>query len=117
MTNPSGAKGARAERMVADWFKAHGWMYADRRVKTGAKDTGDIGGIPCVVEVKDCRTMMLAGWLDEATVEAENAGVEFGVVMHHRKGKGYPGDWYVTMTGETFIRLLGCYLDSVTAAL
>jgi hypothetical protein len=106
MANPNGAKGARAERLVADYLKASGFPYADRRVKTGAKDTGDIGGVPCVIEVKNCRTAQLAGWLDEAVAEAANAKVSRGVVWHHRAGKGKPEDWYVTMRGQDFVAFL-----------
>lgn len=106
MANPSGAKGAYGERRVADWLKGQGWVYADRRVKTGARDTGDIGGLPVVIEVKNCKTMALAAWLDEATLEARNAGVDLGVVFHHRRGKGSPAEWYVTMSGQAFSDLL-----------
>ena len=109
MANPNGAKGARAERLVADYLKGCGWPYADRRVKTGAKDTGDIGGVPVVIEVKNCRTSQLAGWVDEALAEAINAKQDIGVVWHHRQGKGKPEDWYVTMTGRDFERLLVAY--------
>jgi hypothetical protein len=39
------AAGAKFERDVADWLARHVDDRIDRRVKTGAKDKGDIAGI------------------------------------------------------------------------
>lgn len=53
--------------------------YADRRVKTGAKDKGDIGGIPhWVIECKSPgpgKPLNLSAAMKEAQAEAQNAGV------------------------------------------
>lgn len=107
MANPNGRKGATAERAVADTLKNAGWEHADRRVKNGAKDRGDIAGISgVVIEVKNCATLNLSGWLAEAHVEADNDGSSIGVVWHKRRGKGDPLDWYVTMDGRTLVELL-----------
>ena len=101
-------KGTRAESAVVACLRANGYPDAERRVLHGAADRGDICNVPgTTIEVKDCKTMQLAGWVDEANVEAANNGTRVGVVWHHRKGRGDPLDWYVTMDGRTFLALLG----------
>lgn len=98
------AAGSRAERAVADYLKAALRSdYIDRRVKTGAKDRGDISGVrahghPVVVEVKDVSRMALSEWVAEAEAERDNDGALAGVVVHKRRGRGDPGAWYVTLT-------------------
>lgn len=96
MTNPSGAKGARWERRLADWLQDHGYPHADRRVKTGRNDKGDIGGVPFTVEAKNCKALDLAGWLDEAEKESENAGTTRFVVCFPRRNRQV-GDGYCLM--------------------
>lgn len=75
----------------------------------GAKDQGDIlisREADFTVEVKNHRTMDLAEWVDQSITERDNAKTDFGVVMHKRIRRGNPGDWYVTMSVDTFIGLL-----------
>ena len=40
------------------------------------------------------------------TTEGRNAHADVAAVWAHRRGKGSPGDAYVVMTGEQFVRLL-----------
>jgi hypothetical protein len=73
-------RGSELEREVADYFAEEpAFPFADRRVKTGAKDKGDIGGIPgWVIECKapgPGKPLNLPAALDEGNVEAANAGV------------------------------------------
>lgn len=104
--------GTRFERATADYLAAHIDSRIDRRVKTGAKDRGDIGGVttahghPLVVEVKDCARPSLAGWVGEAHVEAGNADALTGVVVSKRHGNARPGDQWVHMTVDDLIALL-----------
>jgi hypothetical protein len=101
------AKGTRAESAVVDYLRRLHWPHAERRALQGAKDRGDIAGVyDVVIEVKDHAALALAEWVDEATVEGVNADCTVAVVWHKRRGKGSPGDWYVTMTGATFAELL-----------
>jgi len=46
----------------------------------------------------------LAGWLRQAH---ENAGDRVGVVWHKKRGVANAEGWYVTMSGEDFLRLIG----------
>lgn len=109
MANPSKAKGTKAEVQVRDYLRAHGYPYAERIPTEGAKDRGDIAGVSGVtIEVKAVREMSLSTWVDEARKEAANARTPVGVVWHKRRGTTDPSQWYVSMDGETFMRLLRC---------
>jgi hypothetical protein len=107
MTNRSKAKGTAAETAVVGYLNANGYPLAERRALAGAADKGDIAGVTGVaIEVKNCAKTELGAWVDEANVEARNAGDAAGVVWHKRRGKGSPGEWFVTMDGATFTALL-----------
>lgn len=105
--------GTELERDVADYLKAElGDERIDRRVKNGRNDRGDIGGVytprgaKVVIEVKNVTRMSLGEWMTEAEVEAGNDDSQYPVVVHKRHGKGKPADQWVTMTLDTFTRLL-----------
>jgi len=101
------SKGTRWETAIVDYLRSHGAPHAERRAPSGAKDRGDVAGIPgLVIEAKSHTGMRLADWLDEAEKERVNAGADLAVVWHHRRGKASAGDGYVTMDGRTFVRLL-----------
>lgn len=105
------AAGSRFERLVADYLAVHVSDVIDRRVKTGAKDTGDIGGVRVhgqrvAVECKDVAKMNLAGWVTEADTERLNDGALAGVVVHKRRGKGDAGAQYVTLTLDDLVALI-----------
>jgi len=107
MANTAKNKGTAAETAIVDHLKENGFPFAERRTANGSNDRGDINVSPdVVIEVKNCRTMELAGWVDEAIVEGENAGAWLTAVWHKRMRKGQPGDWYVTMDGHMFVALL-----------
>jgi hypothetical protein len=109
------AAGTRAETAIANLLRDSGFIYAERRARTGAKDTGDISGlIGGVVEVKDCAKLALSGWLKEAKTEQTNAGAWWSAVWHKKTGKGSPADWYVTLDGASFIELLKAVYDVKT---
>jgi hypothetical protein len=103
--------GATFERQVADYLAAEVDDRIDRRVKTGAKDKGDIGGIRLrghrvVVECKNTVRTDLAGWIAEAQIQADNDGAPLGVICHKRKGIGKAGGQWVTMTLGDFAWLI-----------
>ena len=84
----------------------------DRRVKTGAKDRGDIAGVRLrgervVIECKDYGGRhKLPEWLDEAETERGNDDAAYGVVFWKRRGVSDPAEQYVTMTAETFAAIV-----------
>lgn len=108
--------GARFERVIADYLNQTVDDRIDRRPKTGAADKGDIGGWRfagkrIVVECKDTTRLDLAGWVGEAEVERGNDDAHVGLVVHKRKGVGWPGDQYVTLTLDNLLILLGVFDD------
>ena len=105
--------GSSFERLMADYFA---WALSDdridRRVKTGAKDRGDIAGLRMrgkrvVVECKDYGGRhRLPEWLKEAETERGNDDAEYGIVAWKRLGVRDPAKQYVTMTAETFMAMV-----------
>lgn len=113
--------GSRFERLIADTLAWHVDDRIDRRVKTGAKDKGDIGGLRVhnqrvVVECKDTSRPDLAGWQSEVEQERINDEALAGVIVHKRRGKGGGLDQWVTMTMREFVALVnGVRIDGEEA--
>ena len=109
--------GSRFEREIADFLA---WALdddrIDRRVKTGAKDRGDIGGVRTinggrlVLECKNYGGQYKVGeWLREAEVERGNDDAVAGVVVAKRRGTTDPGEQIVFMTVYDLVALLGLH--------
>lgn len=112
-TNASArAAGARFERLVADYLARHVSEFIDRRVKTGARDKGDLAGVRAhgqrvVVEVKDYGGRFLIGpWLREVETERVNDDAVAGLVVIKRRGVGDPGAQAVVTTVRDLAALL-----------
>lgn len=108
MANKNKAKGSDAERRVTRFLAECGVRSA--RIPAGSTlDEGDIFvanlGWPAI-QVKDHTRLDLAGWVRDVTTQAINANRRNGVVWHKKRGTTNPGEWYVTMTGQTFVELL-----------
>ncbi len=106
------AAGSRFERTIADYL-AHAMAddRIDRRVKTGAKDRGDIGGVRhhgqrLVIECKDTARTNLAGWAREAETERGNDDALAGITVHKRYGNATPADQWVTLTLGDLVAIL-----------
>lgn len=104
--------GAGFERLIADHLAAIVDDRIDRRVKNGAKDRGDIGGLRhmggrIVIEAKDYGGRLLPGpWINEAETERGNDDALAGVVIAKRRGTTRPGDQFVLMTVDNLTALL-----------
>lgn len=104
--------GATFERSLADWLAAKVDDRIDRRVKTGAKDRGDIGGLRhmggrIVIEAKNYGGRLMPGpWIGEAEVERGNDDALAGVVIAKRRGTTDPGQQFVLMTVNDLTALL-----------
>lgn len=103
--------GARFERLISDHLRDNVSEYIDRRVRSGAKDRGDIANVRMhgervVVECKDTTRMSLAQWIAEAHTQAGNDDAAVGVVVHKRHGVGDPGRQWVTMTVDDLVFFL-----------
>lgn len=105
--------GTQMERLVAEFLA---FRLADdrieRRAKNGSNDRGDVTGVKTitgarvVIEVKNTHRDNLPAWIREAAIEAGNDDAPIGVVAHKKHGSANPADQYVSMTLETFARLL-----------
>jgi Holliday junction resolvase len=85
MANPSKARGTAWESAVVSYLRDHG-LPVRRNAQHGARDIGDIGGLDrWAIEAKDCAAIDLAGFVDQANVEARNAGASWGVAVVKRR--------------------------------
>lgn len=105
------AAGARFEREIADWLAKVLDDRIDRRVKTGALDKGDLGGIRVhgqrvVAELKNRRDWRPGEWLREAEKERQNDNALAGVVVAKRHGVADPGQQIVLMTLDDLVAIV-----------
>jgi len=107
------AVGARHERVIADYFKAHVSRFVDKMPKYGAADRGDILNVETfneqavAVECKDYGGRLEAGpWLGEAETERLNLGAVAGLVIAKRRGTADPGKQIVLMTVDDLVAIL-----------
>ena len=109
--------GARFERDISDYLAETIDDHIDRKVRTGAKDSGDIANVRTptgrrvTIECKNTARMELAQWTREADTERVNAGDDIAVVVHKRHGVAAAGSQWVTMTVDEFVKLLGGEID------
>ena len=97
MSNPNGARGAKAERDLVVWLRANGWPDACRARGEGSVDRGDIGGIPRVaVQVKAAkRPEYVMARLREAQAGAlVQAHGRRPVAVVRLPGVGDPAQWW-----------------------
>lgn len=107
----SARKGAVFETQILHLLQQYYGPDTIRRGKQGIKDKGDFllpGERRFVLEAKNESNYAgkLSGWLHEANVEAANAGVPFGAVVHKRRGRIAPELQYVTVELRTFLELV-----------
>jgi len=102
-------KGTRAETAIVNYLLDQG-ISAKRLALRGKDDQGDIEvDAPVLIEAKNCKTMQLAQWVDSIRKKAQPGDV--AVVWHHRPRKSSPAEWYVTMSGSDFVRILKILVD------
>lgn len=107
------AAGSRFERLTADGLAvALEDTRIDRKVKTGAKDKGDIANVrlgkhKIVIECKDRGGQFYAAeWVAEAEAERINDDALAGIVIAKRKGVTDPMQQYVVMTVSELVALI-----------
>lgn len=96
-------RGLRSQKVVADWFKGHGWGFAE---STGAGRSGsDITGVPgLLVEVKARRAFSPLAWLRQA--RADGSGLPFVVFRCDGQGEANVGEWGVLVRLDDMTALL-----------
>ena len=75
----------------------------------GAKDKGDVAGIPnVVIEIKNHATYKLTEWIKETEIERNNAQASVGILVIKPKGIGVSqvNKWYAVVPLETMVTLL-----------
>lgn len=113
------AAGSKFERDIADHLAKLVDDRIDRRVKTGAKDRGDIGGVRhmgqrVVIEAKNYGGRLMPGpWVNEAEIERGNDDAGVGLVVAKRKGTTRPGEQFVIMTLDNLISLMNGNRDHI----
>jgi len=102
------ARGSQFERDEAGYLRDHGHRYVERAYGAGRPDdAGDLDGLPrWTVEVKACRALDLAGWMDEARREQGHAGTEYTAVVAKRRNRPV-ADAYVVLPLADWARLVG----------
>jgi hypothetical protein len=98
------ARGARTQTLVAQWFAARGWPFAE---STGAGRTGsDVTNMPGLApEVKARTGFSPLAWIKQA--RAGGPGLAFVVFRCNGQGEQAIADWPVLVRLEDFTRLLG----------
>lgn len=103
------SKGTAAETAVVDYLRAHGHPAAERRALAGAKDRGDISGIPgVVIEVKSAARLEIPAWLRETKAEQANDGARIGLLVIKPRGIGNTrvGQWWAVLPLADAIELI-----------
>jgi hypothetical protein len=91
-------KGSGFERDVVNYLRSVGFEQAARTLAGASDDRGDISGVGnCVLECKCAARIDLAGWLAEARLEAENAGLPRFAVVAKRRGVGDVAESYAVL--------------------
>lgn len=96
MANPNGRKGSAFETACIDYMRRNGFPYAERRVPTGNRDRGDLGGVPGLcLEFKNHKLIDLAGFMDEVVAEKANAAAQVGAAVVKRRNYGVDRAYFV----------------------
>jgi len=113
MSNPSKAKGTKAESALVAYLNELGYT-AERRALGGMFDKGDIvvAELPHVVfECKAVARIELAQYVEELRTEMANAGASVGVLVVKRRGKSNPGEWYWFVQSPAELMVALCSLE------
>jgi hypothetical protein len=105
VTNLPRAKGTGGETALVNWFHRVGETQVERNALHGARDIGDLTGVPGLVIsakwVGRGKPMDLSGWLNgleamRSNQAARHPGLEppEGLLVVRRHGYPDPGRWY-----------------------
>ena len=97
-------KGAEWERQIVRLLRDYGWEAITSRAGRGGTQAGEdiITDMPLSVEAKNCKTIELARWLDQALDQSQG---EPAVVMAKRRGKP-PEHGYAVMRIDQLLELV-----------
>lgn len=116
MGNIHKAKGTAFETLIVKFLRNKGFKKCYRPATKGGYDTGDINGIQstkrqAVIQCKNQKRFDLSGWLDDATVQAQQEEVGYNalpilVVKRPGVGEALLGKTYAILTLEDLSSLL-----------
>ena len=90
-------RGTAFETAVARFLQEKTKYWVERRALAGSLDKGDLIVIPdWCLELKDHKSINLAGFMDEAAKESENAGTKWHAAIVKRRNRNVK-DAYVVM--------------------
>lgn len=101
-------KGTAAETAFVNWLKQQSpdYVTVERRATNGAKDRGDVAGIPhTVIEIKSGARLDIPQWLKELDAEIANANALVGYLVIKPKGIGSANVqnwWIIQRVGDVF---------------
>lgn len=101
--------GTHYEQAFAEYLATAGFPHAERRVKYGPKDKGDITGTPALCwEIKSGSKLLLPEWLRETETERVNANADYGILAIKPKGIGVKrvDGWWGVVRVEPLVRLV-----------
>ena len=98
-------RGMASQRIVADWFSANGWPYAE---STGSGRAGsDITGMPGIdVEVKARRNWSPLEAMRQQADRAALGDLAFAILRMDGQGPAVIGSWPVIIRLDTLTELL-----------
>lgn len=107
MSHPNRVKGIAFQRDVARFFEAAGFVGVESRAQHGNHDKGDLINVPdWTLELKNTQVIDLAGAVDEARVEAINAGTLMYAAIVKRRRRSI-GEAYFVLPLALAVKLLG----------
>ena len=95
-------------------LKEHGWPWARRLVRAGARDEGDVtlgDGIPVTIECKNEKAIKLSEAQRELKVEMANAGNKWGFAVHKKRGTTNVGEYYAVLPVAVLMDILDSALE------
>lgn len=104
MTQARKHRGMRTQKVVAEFFQGHGWVFAE---STGAGRSGaDLTGTPgCSIEIKARSDLNPTAWLKQAETAA-GANLPFVVFRMNGQGEANVGEWGVLLRLSHMTELL-----------
>ena len=106
---------------MADALKEHVSEFIDRKVRTGARDQGDLANLRSAHDLKVTAELKNYGgrfevgtWLKEAEEERQNAGDDLALVIAKRRGTTDPLDQVCLMDVRTLIGLVTGIQPTIT---
>ena len=107
MSNRSKQKGTFFESLFVAYLVLRGLNDAERRALHGNTDRGDVAGVEdWTFEVKNRKTLDIPGAIDEARLEAANAGTRWYAAIVKRPRKGDAAEAIAAMPASLLVDLI-----------